>query len=348
MIRPATNQPRSARRISRVAWRLILLLAAAGPAVAAGADTLVTPGASPEAQSLQAYFSDIYGKKILSGQQESWRGTNGPGSELAYLTNATGKLPAVLALDFIFSTERSGMLDTRHLVVKHAIDWYANRKGVVAFCWHWFAPTGERGFYTKDTKFDLRRGLTEGTPEHAALLRDLDTIARELELLRDARVPVLWRPMHEVNGRWFWWGAQGPEPYKKLWRLMFQDFTVQHHLTNLIWVFSPGAETDLADWYPGDEYVDLIGQDYYPLDGGHGPARDIFDELVAFGRGNKLVAMSENGPIPDPARLAGEKAGWLFFTTWCGNILADHNSKEQLFQFYNDPYVLNLGDLPDF
>ena len=69
--------------------------------------------------------------------------------------------------------------------------------------------------YTKDTKFDLSRGVTEGTPENEALLRDLDKIAGELELLRDAHVPVLWRPLHEVNGRWFWWGAQGPEPVQK-------------------------------------------------------------------------------------------------------------------------------------
>jgi hypothetical protein len=346
-IHPAINETRTNRWVVRAMLLLALVLTAAQTAVASGADTPVTPGASPEAQSLLAYFSDIYGKKILSGQQEGWGVTNELGFELAYITNTTGKLPALLALDFMFCTDQSGMRDDQHLVVKHAISWYANRKGVVAFCWHWFAPTGERGFYIKDTKFDLARGVTEGTPEHAALLRDLDTIARELELLRDAHVPVLWRPMHEVNGRWFWWGAQGPEPYKKLWRLMFEDFTVQHHLTNLIWVFSPGAETDLADWYPGDEYVDMIGRDYYPMDGGHGPEKDVFNELVAIGRGNKLVALSENGPIPDPARLGGEKAGWLFFTTWSGNVLTKNNSKKQLFKVYNDPYVLTLGDLPD-
>jgi mannan endo-1,4-beta-mannosidase len=346
-IYPATNETQTNRWVVRAMLLLALVLTAAQTAVASGADTPVTPGASPEAQSLLAYFSDIYGKKILSGQQEGGRGTNDLCFELNYLTNTTGKLPALLAMDFLFCTDRSGKRDEQHLVVKRAIDWYAHRKGVVAFCWHWFAPTGEKGFYTKDTKFDLARGMTEGTPEHAALLRDLDTIARELELLRDAHVPVVWRPMHEVNGRWFWWGAQGPEPYKKLWWLMFENFTVKHKLNNLIWVFSPGAETDLADWYPGDAYVDIIGQDYYPMDGSHGPAKDVFNELVAFGRSNKLVALSENGPIPDPAQLVGEKAGWLFFTTWSGDMLTKNNSKEQLFKVYNDPYVLNLGDLPD-
>jgi hypothetical protein len=309
-------------------------------------DTLVTPNASPEARSLFAYFSNIYGKKIISGQQEGWRGTNEFSFELNYIKNATGKLPALLALDFSSYTGTPNS-DTNHLLAKHAIDWYKNRKGIVAFCWHWRAPVGERAFYTKDTKFDLSRGVIPGTPEYEGLERDMDAIAGELEVLRDAHIPVLWRPMHEVNGRWFWWGAQGPEPYKKLWRMMFENFTVKHKLNNLIWVFSPGAETDLAAWYPGDQYVDLIGQDFYPLDGSHGAIKDVFDELVALGRGNKMVALSENGPIPDPDELVKEKASWLFFTTWSGRVLTQSNSKEQLNKFYNNPYVLNLGDLPN-
>jgi hypothetical protein len=202
--------------------------------------------------------------------------------------------------------------------------------------------------YTKDTTFDLSRGVTEGTPENEALLRDLDKIAGELEVLRDAHVPVLWRPLHEANGRWFWWGARGPEPLRKLWRLMFENFTAKHKLNNLIWVFSPGAETDLADWYPGDAYVDIIGQDHYPMDGNHGTAKDVFDELTAFGRGQKLIALGENGPIPDVNQLVREKAGWLFFTTWSGPMLTEKNSPEQLREWFNNPYVLNLGDLPDF
>ena len=325
---------------------LWVLLLAASTGGARAVDTLVTPGASPEAQSLLAYFSDIYGRKIISGQQDGWRGTNDGSFELAYLTSATGRLPALLALDFSAYTGPSAPRDAHHRLAQQAIDWYANRNGIVAFCCHWRAPTGDRAFYTKETKFDLARGVTEGTPEYAGLMHDLDAIAGELEVLRDAHVPVLWRPLHEVNGRWFWWGASGPAPYKKLWRLMFENFTVKHRLNNLIWVFSPGAETDLADWYPGDEYVDLIGQDFYPMDGSHGAVKDVCDELVALGHGNKLVALSENGPIPDPARLAGEKAGWLFFTTWSGRVLTSSNTREQLHRYFNDPYVLNLGDLP--
>jgi len=153
--------------------------------------------------------------------------------------------------------------------------------------------------------------------------------------------------LHEANGRWFWWGAGGPEPMKKLWRMMFENFTVKHHLNNLIWIFSPGAAVDLAAWYPGAAYVDIVGQDHYPMDGNHDPAKDIFDELAQMTRGKKLIALGENGPLPDPKLLVSEKARWLFFTTWTGSILFEKTTPEQLREYYNHPYVLNLADLPD-
>ena len=128
---------------------------------------------------------------------------------------------------------------------------------------------------------------------------------------------------------------------------MFENFTVKHHLNNLIWVFSPGAETDLAAWYPGDAYVDIIGQDHYPMDGNHGSAKDVFDELAKMTRGTKLLALGENGPVPDPRQLVRDHADWLFFTTWSGSILREKTTPEELRSYYNNPYVLNLEDLPD-
>lgn len=311
------------------------------------ADTPVTPEASQEAQSLLTFFSDIYGKKIISGQQDGWPRTNGLSLELNYITNTTGKLPAILGMDVSSCTDKSPRHDVNHRLMRHAAAWFNERNGIVEFCWHWRAPMNEPAFYSKETTFDISRAVTEGTPEYAAVLDDLDLIANELEFLRDAHVPVLWRPLHEANGRWFWWGGGGPEPMKKLWRMMFENFTVKHHLNNLIWVFSPGAEVDLAAWYPGDAYVDIIGQDHYPMDGNHGPAKDVFDELTQMTRGKKLIALGENGPISDPKLIMSEHAGWLFFTTWAGSILFEKTTPEQLREYYNNPYVLNLGDLPD-
>lgn len=333
-------------------WKRRLLIAfalifSAQFAAAFPVNTPVTPDASPEACSLLSFFADTYCKKIISGQQDGWWRTNGLSMELNYITNTTGKLPALLAMDLSGYTGKPLRSDPHHRLAHAAIDWYKNRNGIVEFCCHWHAPLNAPEFYTKDTTFDISRAVTAGTPEYAATERDLDAIAEQLEVLQKAHMPVLWRPLHEANGRWFWWGAGGPEPFKKLWRMMFENFTVKHHLNNLIWIFSPGAETDLAAWYPGDAFVDIVGQDHYPMDGNHNPATDIFDELNKMTRGQKLIALGENGPIPDPALMKKENAGWLFFTTWSGSILFDKTTPEELRAYYNNPYVLNLGDLPD-
>ena len=305
----------------------------------------VTPNSSKEAQSLMNFFSDVYGKKVITGQHDGWRFTNGLSEELIYITNTTGKLPALLEMDV--SGYTSPDHDSNHRLMHHALDWAQNWRGIVGFCWHWRAPMNESAFYSKDTHFDISRAVTPGTPEYAAVEHDMDTVAGELAILRDAHVPVLWRPLHEANGRWFWWGVGGPEPFKKLWRMMFENFTVKHQLNNLIWVFSPGAETDLADWYPGDAYVDIVGQDHYPMDGNHNSAKDVFDELNRMTRGGKLIALGENGPIPDPALMAKDQADWLFFSTWAGSILFEKTTAAQLRTYYNDPHVLTLADLPD-
>jgi hypothetical protein len=334
-------------RLSVRTCAVITFVTLAQSASAFLADTPVTPNSSSESRALLTYFSGIYGKKIIAGQQDGWQFTNGLSLELNYITNTTGKLPALLAMDVAGYTDRSPRRDTHHQLMQRALDWNQNRHGIVEFCWHWHAPMGEPAFYTKDTAFDISRAVISGTPENAAILQDLDAIADELEIVRDAHVPVLWRPLHEANGRWFWWGAGGPEPMKKLWRMMFDNFTVKHHLNNLIWVFSPGAETDLAEWYPGDAFVDIVGQDHYPMDGNHGAAKDIFDELVHLTHGEKLVALGENGPIPDIGAVVREKAGWLFFTTWAGSILFEKTTAQQLREYYNNPYVVTLSDLPD-
>jgi hypothetical protein len=100
------------------------------------ADTPVTPNASPETQALLSYFHDVSGEKMLSGQQEGWRGTNELGFELRHIQETTGELPALLGLDAMSLTAgRQGRrAEGRSPVVSNAIDWYAKRNGIVTFC----------------------------------------------------------------------------------------------------------------------------------------------------------------------------------------------------------------------
>jgi mannan endo-1,4-beta-mannosidase len=92
--------------------------------------------------------------------------------------------------------------------------------------------------------------------------RKLDRIAAALAELRDAGVVVLWRPMQEMNGFWFWWGDD-PTGYRKLYVDMFEYFTREKGLDNLLWVYSPSTEIPSARSYPGDEYVDVVAPTAY-------------------------------------------------------------------------------------
>ena len=102
-------------------------------------------------------------------------------------------------------------------------------------------------------------------------MHDIDTIAVQLKKLEAAGVPVLFRPLHEAEGGWFWWGAQGPDSAKKLWRVVYERLTVKHELRNLVWVWNSVKK----EWYPGDDVVDIVSADTYS-EGDHGVSSYIF------------------------------------------------------------------------
>src|ERR1043165_6132408 len=133
------------------------------------------------------------------------------------------------------------------------------------FCWHWNAPKdlidqpGKewwRGFYTEATTFDVTMAMNDVTSdEYTLIIRDIDAIATQLKRLQSANIPVIWRPLHEAEGKWFWWGAKGAEPCKWLWKLLYDRLVNEHHLDNLIWVWTSTGNPDATQWYPGDDYV---------------------------------------------------------------------------------------------
>jgi hypothetical protein len=160
-------------------------------------------------------------------------------------------------------------------------------------------------------------------------------------------VPVLWRPPHEAEGAWFWWGAKGPEACKWLWKLVFDRLVTYHQLDNLIWVWTSTASSGALDWYPGDDYVDIIGADIYLPAGNYGSNFIMFDNLAGLYQGKKLITLSENGPIPDPERLFVEGAAWNWFCTWSGDFIMDDNSNStaHINAVYNHEYVITLDEL---
>lgn len=332
-------------------------------AARAALDAPVTPNAQPGVAALMRVLDRISGRYILSGQQELGWDVRRVGEDIAYVEKTTGKTPVIRGLDFGDYTYDAAAPQRLH-ATERAIAW-ANRGGVVTFSCHLCvtidSPKGSPQFYSASmnssgTKFDIRQAVIDGTPENKELLGKLDVVAHELKKLQDAGVTVIWRPFHECSGGWFWWGAHGPEPFKKLWRIMFTRYTQQYGLTNLIWCYNP---TDSAEkmkaWYPGDEVVDMVSIDVYPktwsffglIEGRHPTFADDYKQMHAFTGGRKVVAMSENGAIPDPDKLFAEGGGWAYFLTW--NEFASNpaqNSAAFLKSVYQHPQVITRDGFP--
>ncbi|MCW5942734.1 MAG: hypothetical protein KIS66_10910 [Fimbriimonadaceae bacterium] len=305
--------------------------------------------ASTPARELFARLRRTYGAKTLSGQYDL-RDTD-------HIKKVTRLVPAIYGSDLIeYSPSR----------IEHGADpkgategWIKRAKTgqILTLSWHWNAPKDlldkeitdangnkvdarwYKGFYANATTFDAARALADPKGEdYRLILRDIDAIATELMKLDRAGIPVLWRPLHEAEGGWFWWGAKGPGTYKALWRLMFDRLHGRHGLHNLIWVHT-GIK---PDWYPGDKYVDVVGVDLYPSD-----RRDAlsgtWETLLRAYDGKKLIALTEVGGVPDVERMFRFGVRWSYFVSWTGSLGASSVKDDELRRLYGAKKVGNLG-----
>ncbi|MBR1470201.1 MAG: beta-mannosidase [Lachnospiraceae bacterium] len=318
--------------------------------------TLVNANADENTRRLFSYLVDNYGNHILSGQ---YCDTGMLGAESAAVESVAGDYPAILGLDLIEYTPSRVAHGSKGNQTELAID-YWNKGGIVTFCWHWNAPekylsgVWYSGFYTEHTDIDLARIMNGQDPEgYDLLMADIDAIARELQKMQEAGVPVLWRPLHEASGGWFWWGAAGPEAYKKLYVLLYEKLTEEYGLNNLIWIWN-GQD---REWYPGDAYVDIIGEDIYPGEHVYTPQTDRFFEAAGYTPARKMVVLSENGCLFDPELAARDGAWWGFFCTWQREFVRrdtaivsyseQYTEKDMVRKVYEDERVISRSELPD-
>ena len=281
----------------------------------------VDSAANAAARGLYARLRAGYGRQILSGHTTQRFGD---------LVRVAGQNPVVRGFDMQNYSPRnpwhSDWSSWDDGTVQEAINWHNSTggRGIVTFQWHWFSPSGGRlersTFYTRDTSFDVSRAVISGTTENREVLRDLDAIAAQLLRLQEAGVPVLWRPLHEAGGRWFWWGARGPEAAKALYDLMYDRFTRHHGLHNLLWVWS----TPEWDWYPGNAKVDIIGYDSYPIPFMYFPQKSMFDRLHRMVGDGKMIAMTEAGALPSIEWCFSSDAKWLYIMNWNEKTFSDN------------------------
>jgi len=354
------------------------------PDIKASQTTPCDPLATKEAQSLMAYLNSVYGKNIISGQQEIYSGgPHGLETEFEYLKDTTGHYPAIRGFDYgNFCCPAYGSDDGS---TKRIIDWVKEKNGIATASFHINVPNkmesytiGDRidwaqtSYNAKDNDFSPKKAYTKGTKEYDYYRQSLETLAAEFKKLEAEGVPVIWRPLHEAEGgggetgSWFWWGKEGSAVYKELWKYTYTTLTEDFDCHNLIWEWNSYNFDTSANWYPGDDYVDIIGYDKYSCvkylaennwqasyvhdDGSYS---STFYSIMEKYDSKKMVSMAENDSFSTVGNLTEDKAGWLYFCTWYDgggktDFLSDpiFNTKEDTIEMYQSDYCITLDELP--
>lgn len=312
----------------------------------------VNSNAAEEVRNVINYLGEISGRKLITGQHTKTKAQ----LEIDHIRKVTGELPALCGfellsyspnIDFINSDEEC-LKEVRENMgtLETAMEWAENRRGLLTFTWHWFSPVGgcHKSFYTDHTDFNPEQALISGTIENIALLSDMDSIAEQLKLFQEKNIPILWRPFHESEGNWFWWGSKSFEVSKQLYRLMYDRYTNYHKLDNLIWVWNSPEPSG----YPGDDVVDIISRDLYPLKHTHTDFKKEYEELIRITTSDKLAALGENGPIPGVEMLSQTRVPWCWYMTWCEEfcIGEEWTTSEELKRMYEHEYAVTLDKLP--
>ncbi|MGL1885784.1 MAG: glycosyl hydrolase [Reichenbachiella sp.] len=309
------------------------------------AKDLVDGEANDKTVAMYDFIKSSFDVRVISGQTDS---------DYEKIANTVGYKPLLRSYDFDSFTQgypyswengghAFGAKDNGQ--VEGAISWYEETKGqgLVAFRWHWHSPTGgepgNNNFYTENTDFDIREAVKVGTSENEDVIEDIDAIAIQLLRLQVAGVPVLWRPLHEAGGGWFWWGAKGSEACLALYDIVYDRLKNHHQIHNLIWVWS----TPEVDWYPGNDKIDIVGYDSYPGVKNYTPQKAWFDVMHNITNGEKVIAMTENGPIPDMDETFTIQAPWAWFMSWA-ELTFEQNTTDHLIEIYEHWRVLVFDD----
>ena len=343
----------------RILLSLALVLAAS--LLAVDAQSTITPQlvdceATGPTRQLYRYLRDkVWGQQVLSGCQARWdyNTTDADG-----IRQRAGRYPAINIFDFQHFRQ-PGL----NYMGPTAKEWN-DAGGIVGFIWHWSVPvsadlSAKEGFafYTATgaegrrsfTQFSPRRALQPGTAEQRILHENLDTIVRYLLHYQQQGIPILWRPFHEAAGNtnrggkaWFWWGSDGAEAFKQLY-LYAQRYLMEHCVHNLIYIWT--SELDDDDWYPGDEYVDIVARDQYHVASDHGSFKAQFD-LLRSKYPSKMLALAECDCVPGAAAMEADDARWLFVAPWTTPYVFSRQNNDAFWkQFLSEQLILTRDEV---
>jgi mannan endo-1,4-beta-mannosidase len=319
---------------------------------------LSNENASEEAQNLMSYLVDMYGKGIITGQYAS----SSKNIEIEKINEVTGRYP-VIRFGTLTSDDEKNSEE-----IDACADWSNDKGGIAGLMWYWDAPTGNASIYSSETDFNLADAVTEkeialrdideletmcknGTisEECLEIVRGIDEISEQLKKLKKQNIPVLWRPLHEAGGEWYWWGSAGSEAYIWLWELLYKRQTVYHDLDNLIWIWNGQSKNFVID----ESLYDIASVDIYEGDKtDYGSHFQQYKWLYMLTEKKKLVALSECGTVPDINEIFRDNAMFSFFGLWYGDYIIDENgnysekytSEETIKNMYNSDGAITLDE----
>jgi mannan endo-1,4-beta-mannosidase len=304
----------------------------------------VNPHATPEARALLAYLQSISGKATIAGQH-NFPNVGARWTDMAY--DLTAKYPGLFGGDFGFSAgEDKDSVLGRPAMIEEVKRQYRNG-AVVTLTWHEVRPTDDEPVTFKDsvqghlTDAEWKELLTPGSPLNLRWCAQVDVVAGYLKQLQDAHVPVLFRPYHEMNGNWFWWGGRpGSSGSAALYRQIYDRLVNMHHLDNMLWLWNVGAPGgnagSIADYNPGTQYADLATMDTYGEF-----KQEYYTSLLALA-GDKPIALAEVGRLPSPEVLQ-QQPRWTYFMCW-SEFIQEHNPLDLVNAVYDAPQVLTRED----
>ena len=334
---------------------------------------LIPPGGCTPADSCK--FSD---------EEVSWKGQ----TDIAEFYKRSGHYPAIGGFDMLFAAGGhheegwfKGYTENNLLMTEDL--WKMG--GIPTYTWHWkvgedtvfYTQGTPAGFnnpgctedvmgtsntntcfnYTKAFKGDKCQELDETSQEYKDIVADVDIVSGYFKQLQDKGIAVVWRPLHEASGGWFWWGTASPECYVQLYRLVFKRMVETNKLNNLIWVWNINTDPKFgydysalnAAWYPGDAYVDIVAVDIYDPLNDHNSAANYYNKIVSDVGTSKMIALSENGAIPDIDSIAEDKAYWSYWMTWSqtwsGNFL-EKTPADMWKRNLDDERIIALDNMP--
>ena len=290
----------------------------------------VNANATPQARKLLCYLYSLYGKNVLSGQQEtSW---SNPANDVNWYNTNVGKYPAILGGDYLYPSGTTSRAQA-----------YWNAGGITMIRYHMGAPPGEDTYENSLGSTNIANVLTSGTSENNSFREKLDYIARELQTLENANVAVLWAPFHEYQPTgWFWWSKGSASQFIQLWQYMYNYLTTTKGLNNLVWL-APSSGSPNGSWYPGKAYLDVAGPDTYgtnqPFTSMFSASRNIIGTTVP-------ITLHETGVVPQPASMFPSAAPWVLWNIWAGYQISE-NSLTNIRSAYSSSYTITRDEVPN-